>query len=99
MRCMRRREKKGLCGKMSLQEAFMFLSILIIFFLLTIFSYCFYFVYTVGYIPNVKYLHHQQDPVRAMTDSLDLNKSILGRFFLTRYLCLASVQLISGSFL
>ena len=95
MKCMKRRQPKGV----SCQDTAMVLSGFLILALLSLFSYCFYFVYTEGYLANINYLQYDQTPVKTITKSLNLNKTFLGRFQLTRYLCLACVQLIKGTFL
>ena len=95
MKCMKRRQPKGV----SFQDTAIFLSCFLIFGLLSLFSYCFYFVYTEGYLANIKYLQYDQNPATTITKSLNLNKTFLGRFHLTKYLCLACVQLICGTFL
>merc|ERR1712062_709880 len=79
MKCMRRRQPKGV----NFQDTAIVLSCFLILAFLSLFSYCFYFVYTEA----------------TITKSLNLNKTFLGRFHLTRYLSLACVQLISGTFL
>lgn len=92
---MRRRQPKGV----NFQDTAIVLSCFLILAFLSLFSYCFYFVYTEGYLANIKYLQYDQNPAATITKSLNLNKTFLGRFHLTRYLSLACVQLISGTFL
>ena len=95
MKCMKRRQPKGV----SFQDTAIVLSCFLILAFLSLFSYCFYFVYTEGYLANIKYLQYDQNPATTITKSLNLNKTFLGRFHLTKYLCLACVQLICGTFL
>ena len=95
MKCMKRRQPKGV----SFQDTAVVLSCFLLLAFLSLFSYCFYFVYTEGYLANLKYLQYDRHPATTITKSLNLTNTFLGRFQLTKYLCLACVQLISGTFL
>ena len=96
--CRKRKQQKGICNT-SLQNITIVGSTTLLLLLFGLFLYCFYFVYTTGFLPNKPYFKFDKTPVQTMTKSLHLEKSILGRFFLTKYLCHLCIQLVHGAFL
>ena len=96
--CRKRKKSKGICNK-SLENITIFGSIALLLLLFGLFLYCFYFVYTNGFLPNKTLFKWDKTPVQTMTKSLHLEKSILGRFFLTKYFCHLCVQLVKGALL
>ena len=96
--CRKRKKSKDICNT-SLQNITIVGSTTLLLLLFGLFLYCFYFVYTTGFLPNKAFFKFDKTPVQTMTKSLQLEKSILGRFFLTKYLCHLCVQLVHGSFL
>ena len=96
--CRKRKQPKGICNT-SLQNITIVVSTTLLLLLFGLFLYCFYFVYTNGFLPNKPFFKFTKTPVQTMTKSLQLEKSILGKFFLTKYFCHLCVQLVQGAFL
>ena len=96
--CRKKKQPKGICNT-SFENIAIVGSTSLLLLLFGLFLYCFYFVYTNGFLPNKAFFKFDKTPVQTMTKSLQLEKSILGRFFLTKYLCHLCVQLVQGAFL
>ena len=61
--------------------------------------FCFFYVYFFGCAHQLELLAEEENPVETITDTIELEDSLMGQFGLSKMLCTACARVIVGGLL